>query len=62
MPSFLRKKKQVEMLEKGMISGHRADYSAKYYFAFDGLIYARVSSRTKYRRAVKSLCVDTLKK
>lgn len=62
MTDFIRKRKQIKMLKEEMIKGHRADYSAKYYFAFDGLIYARVSSKTKYRRAVKSLCVDTLKK
>lgn len=62
MISFKEKRKQKNLLEKRMLKGHRADYSAKYYFALDGLIYARISSKTKYRGEIKSFCVDTLKK
>lgn len=31
----------------------RVDYNPNHYFAFDGLIYARVSAKIKYRTEVK---------
>lgn len=62
MIRFKDKNKQDNLFERQMLRGHRADYSPMYYFAFDGLIYARVGAKTKYRREVKCLCVDTLRK
>lgn len=60
--AFRDKNKQQILFKKEMLRGLRADYSPKHYFAFDGLIYLRVGAKTKYRREVKCLCVDSFRR
>ncbi|MDO7253054.1 hypothetical protein [Helicobacter cappadocius] len=62
MIDFRNKNKQKILFERQMLRGLRADYSPKHYFSFDGLIYLRVGSKTRYQRQVKCLCVDSLRK